>query len=107
MLLYAAPSDTSGVQHTSTVTPLTLGPGNTKPATGLEWRHVRDLARCLGVPLMRAGRKLVVRADLFIAALESQKDKPSEQAAEQLHPEEAAARVRAMLGKRLVNGGGK
>jgi hypothetical protein len=52
------------------VTPIIIGPKNAEAATGWPWRWVRDTARALGVPVIGYGKKLGVRADLFIAALE-------------------------------------
>jgi hypothetical protein len=54
--------------------PILIGPANAEAVTGTPWRHVRDHARELGVPLLKAGRKYVVRADAYVAALEREQN---------------------------------
>ena len=47
-----------------------LGPRNCEAVCGLPWRHVRENARALGVPVLLVGRKAAVPAAAFLAALE-------------------------------------
>ena len=49
---------------------LLLGPRNCEAVCGLPWRHVRDNARLMGVPVLLIGRKAVVPAAAFLAAIE-------------------------------------
>lgn len=81
------------------VMPLVVGPKNAEAATGWPWRWVRDTARALGVPFIGHGRKLGVRADLFLAALSrvAPADVTADGAIELSDPAEA---VRRALGKR-------
>jgi hypothetical protein len=81
------------------VAPLVVGPKNSEAATGWPWRWVRDTARALGVPIIGHGRKLGVRADQFLAALErlDQADVTPGGTIELTDPAEA---VRRALGKR-------
>lgn len=53
--------------------PLLIGPRNCEAICGLPWRHVRDNARSLGVPVVIIGRKAAVPAAAFLAALEGPK----------------------------------
>ncbi|HVY26939.1 MAG TPA: hypothetical protein VHB79_10315 [Polyangiaceae bacterium] len=53
---------------------LLLGPRNCEAVCGLPWRHVRDNARQLGVPVLLVGRKAAVPAAKFLEALERQQN---------------------------------
>ena len=84
-----------------------IGPKNCEATTGFPWRWVRDTSARLGVPFVGAGQKRAVRADLFVAALEQRpidpaNDEHGENAA--LDPQDPAAAVRAMLGKKRSAG---
>lgn len=82
--------------HLVKVLPVLLGPKNTEAATGFSYRWVRDTATRLGVPFVGAGRKRAYRADLFLAALESEQvDVESTTAAPA--PDDPAEAVRAIL----------
>lgn len=81
------------------MSPVLLGPGNCVAATGLSWRHLRDNAPALGVPLLRVGRKQCVRADQLLAALDR-----AAQATSAASPTyaDAAAAIRQSLGLRRI-----
>jgi hypothetical protein len=88
-------------RHSVHVLPVVLGPKNCEAAVGFPWRWVRDCSRALGVPLIGHGKKLGVRADLFVAALEragmtSTPDGEPEMASDV----DAAELVRRALGKK-------
>ncbi len=81
------------------VAPFVVGPKNAEAATGWPWRWVRDTARALGVPIIGHGRKLGVRADLFLAALD--RVDPCQVAPDgALDVADPAETVRRALGKR-------
>jgi hypothetical protein len=87
--------------------PILIGPKNAEAVTGTPWRHVRDHAALMGVRLLRIGRKYVVRADEYLAALDraaanASKDAPGTCATA---PSDPAAAVRDLLGVRLRAGG--
>lgn len=48
---------------------LIIGPKNAEQLTGWPWRHVRDHARRLGVPILTLGRKHGIDAKAFFAAV--------------------------------------
>jgi hypothetical protein len=81
--------------------PLIIGPKNAEAVTGFPWRWCRDTARRLCVPFIGHGRKQGVRADLFLAALESDEVKASdeERNIRSLSSEDLSTRVRSLLGK--------
>lgn len=81
------------------VAPIIIGPANALAATGFPWRWCRDTAAALGVPFVGAGRKRGIRADLFVAALETRQDVTGEREPEALIASDPAAAVRRMLGK--------
>lgn len=90
------------------VLPLILGPKNTEAAVGFPYRWVRDTATALGLPFVGHGKKRGVRADIFLEALERGVVKvpaPESEQAASVEVTDAAAHVRAMLGKRLKVGG--
>lgn len=87
---------------TERLVPLFLGPANSEAATGCSWRWVRDMSRTLGVPLLRAGKKQLVDAAKFQAALEVLAgDSTNSEVAVGSDP---AAELRKRLGLRLVGG---
>lgn len=83
--------------------PVLIGPKNAVAVTGFPWRWVRDQSAQLGVPSVGAGRKRAVRADLFVAALERAEVTTQPDAANE-NTGDAAAAVRALIGKRLAGG---
>ncbi len=80
---------------------LILGPKNCENAIGWPWRHVRDHARRLGLPLLRLGRKQGVDARAFLAALASEQGSRGD--AEPATAAEAAACVRKALRRQKVD----
>jgi hypothetical protein len=48
---------------------LIIGPKNCEAITGWPWRHVRDYARKLGLPVLTLGRKHGVEARVFMSAI--------------------------------------
>jgi len=79
---------------------IVIGPANCEAATGWPWRWVRDHARELGVPLLGAGRKCGVRADLLVAALERQPAVPDNEAATPADPAEVVRQLLRRAGGR-------
>jgi hypothetical protein len=62
MLSYKSP----GVQ----AVPLLIGPKNAEAVVGVPWRWCRDWARSLGIRLVGSGKKKLIPAAAFVAALE-------------------------------------
>lgn len=90
----------SGTFRRVTSLPLLIGPKNAEAVTGFSWRWCRDAARRLAVPFVCHGRKRAIRADLFLAALESERDSAAGATEhEQLAPHDVSSRIRSMLGK--------
>lgn len=92
------------------LSPLVIGPGNALEMTGFSWRWCRDHWQARGLPFVGAGKKRGIPGHLFLAALEQQPalaptvhDAP-EQTATVVSASDAAAQVRALLGKRKKTG---
>jgi hypothetical protein len=75
--------------------PLLIGPRNCEAVCGLPWRHVRENARSLGVPVLLIGRKAAVPAAAFLAAAERQEAEAQPEKA--LPPTDPAEAVRQIL----------
>ena|SRR6478752_2965987 len=83
---------TSGLRHTgSPVHAVTIGARNAESAVGARYRWCRAFAAKHGVPVYRVGRKLLIDAPKFFAALAKFGDSPGNAAATPRDP------VRALL----------
>jgi len=87
------------------VAPLFISTGNAEACTGQSWRWCRDMARALGVPLLGAGKKQLVDAAKFRAALEGLVDGGIAEPGNTVT--DPAEQIRQRLGLRVVAGGGR
>ena len=74
--------------------PVLIGAANAESATGMSWRHLRDHAQELGVPIVAIGRRRAVRtADLLAALAARDPVQPTE-------PEDPTEAMRRRIGLR-------
>jgi hypothetical protein len=95
-----ATSETVKQRLTAATCVLLITAKNCEPVTGIEWRVFRRDMTARGVPIYQIGKKLVIRADDALAALDGSERSVAPTPTEDLTDDQQRAAMLAELGLR-------